>query len=188
MKSTSRLAGVIGASCALFFAGNSIARAQDPEPRETHQLSFKIGAFTPTQGVLRNDSGTPFVALGVEYDPNLRFKLFGGGRVVLGGDIYYRTSAGRKYLIVPITVKTLWNLTNAESRFHLYGGIGAGLYFINTGFVGGTTQLGAKFIAGLDITEKVFAEINYDYIGGFSDNLGRGVRADGITFWLGIRR
>ena len=187
MKSSTRLSAVLGAACALFFTANTSAKAQDPEPRETHQLSFKVGAFTPTNGTLRNDSGTPYIALGVEYDPNLRFKL-GGARIVLGADVLYRTSAGRKYLTVPFTVKALWNLTNPDSRFHLYGGFGGGIYVINTGFIGGTTQLGAKFIAGLDITEKYFAEINYDYVGGFSDNLGRGVRADGITFWFGIRK
>ncbi|MEP6756499.1 MAG: hypothetical protein ABJA67_13420 [Chthonomonadales bacterium] len=187
MKSTTRLAGILGAACALFFAGSSVARAQDPEPREAHTLSFKLGAFTPTNGTLRNDSGTPYLALGVDYDPNLRFKL-AGGNIVFGLDFLYRTSGGKKYLTIPITVKSLWNLTSMESRFHFYGGIGGGIYIINTGFIGATTQIGAKFIAGVDITQRIFAEVNYDYIGGFSDNLGRGVRADGITLWLGFRR
>ena len=94
MKSTTRMAGILGAVCALFFVGSTIAQAQDAEPREDHKISFKLGLFTPTQGTLRNDSGTPYIALGVDYDPNLRFILM-GGRISLGADILFRSSAGR---------------------------------------------------------------------------------------------
>ncbi len=188
MKANRRLLGTLAAVCGLFIAGNTSAKAQDPEAPVPHTLSVKLGAFVPTQGTLKNQSSSPYYGLGFEYDPNFRYKLGGGGNITFGLDFLYRGNGGLKYLTIPITVRSTWTLSKDESKIRTYGGMGLGLYIINTGFIGATTQPGAKFILGADITHKYFVELNYDYIAGFNDNLGNSLRADGLTLWLGIRR
>ncbi len=188
MKANRSLLGTLATVCGLFIIAGSAARAQDMEVDGTHKMSFKLGGFVPTQGTLKNQSSSPYYALGVEYNPNFRYKLGGGGNITFGADFLYRSNGGLKFLTIPLTVRSTWSLTKDDSKIRTYGGMGFGLYFINTGFIGGTTQPGAKFILGADITSKLFAEINYDYIAGFNDNLGNSLRADGLTFWLGIRR
>ena len=176
---------ILGA--AILFAGlSTTARAQDAEPYVPHMWSVKAGGLFPTNGTLRSQAGAPYYALGADYDPNLRFRL-GGGRVVIGGEVLYRESGGKRELTIPLTVKALWTLTSPESRFHAYAGLGAGLYIINTGFIGSTKQPGVKFVAGLDFSKNYFLEVNYDYVGGYTDNLGQSVRNDGLTFYLGKR-
>jgi hypothetical protein len=176
---------ILGA--ALLMAGlSTTARAQDAEPYVPHMWSVKAGGFFPTNGTLRSQTGAPYYAVGFDYDPNLRYRPL-NGRVVLSGEILYRESGGAKELTVPLTAKVLWTLTSPESRFHAYGGLGLGAYIINTGFIGNTTQPGVKFVLGVDFSRNLFLEVNYDYIGGYTDNIGQSVRNDGLTFYIGKR-
>jgi hypothetical protein len=162
------------------------ARAQDPEPTPVHKWDLKAGIFLPTQGALRNQSGSPYINIGVDYNPNFRYKP-AGGQVYFNVDFKFRESGGLSYLTIPLTANVVWNFTPIGSQYRVYGGIGAGVYFINTGFIGGTTQGGVRFIVGADITEKYFLELDYDYTGGFTDSRGNGLRVDGLTFSVGRR-
>ena len=175
---------VLSALAVLSLSG--AARAQDPEPVETHQWALRAGAFFPTQGTLRNQSGSPYYNFGIDYNPNLRTRP-AGGQVYFSVDFKFRESGGLTYLTIPLTANVVWNLTPATSSYRLYGGLGAGIYFINTGFIGGTAQPGARFIVGADFSEYYFVELNYDYVGGFTDNRGNGLRVDGLTFSVGRR-
>ena len=162
------------------------ARAQDVEPWVPKTWAVKAGFFFPTQGTLRNQSGSPYYDIGVDYSPPLRYRPV-GAQLVIGTDFMWRTGSGLSYLTIPITASLLWDISAPTARVHVYGGVGAGIYFINTGFIGGTTQAGLKFTVGADITQKFFLEMNYHYVGGFSDNLGNGIRVDGLTFAVGHR-
>lgn len=163
------------------------AQAQDTEPAAVHKWAVKAGAFFPTNGTLRSQSGTPQMSLGVDYNPNFRYHLH-GGTVSFGGELIYRENSGKKYLTIPVVAKVTWDLVQLmEGKFRVYGGVGGGAYFINTGFIGGTTQPGAQFVLGANLNERLFVELNYNYVSGFSDNLGNSVRVDGLNFYIGTR-
>lgn len=162
------------------------ARAQDPEPVEMKPLAIKLGVFFPTQGTLRNQAGSPYYHIGTEYNPNFRYKP-AGGNVVFNLDFLFRDSGNLSFLTIPIIAKVLWNLTPVDYKYRAYAGLGPGVYFINTGFIGATTQAGVRFTAGIDLSSRYFTEVNYDYVGGFTDYLGNGVRTDGLSFLVGAR-
>ena len=71
-------------------------------------------------------------------------------QVVVGADFMWRSSSGLSYLTIPVTARLLWDITPPDARLRVYGGLGGGVYFINTGFIGGTTQAGLKFVVGAD--------------------------------------
>ena len=52
---------------------------------------------------------------------------------------------------------------------------------------GATTQAGVRFTAGIDLSSRYFTEVNYDYVGDFTEYLGNGVRTDGLSFLVGAR-
>ena len=148
--------------------------------------AVKAGAFFPTQGTLRNQSGSPYHYIGVDYNPNFTYRP-ASARTVFSAEFMWRDSGGKTFLTLPLTVRFLWDLTPPESRFRVYGGLGGGVYFINTAFIGGTTQGGLKFTLGVDLNDRWLLETDYDWVGGFTDNLGNGVRTDGLTIALGYR-
>ena len=162
------------------------ARAQDPEPVEPHKYDLRLGAFFPTQGNLRSQSGSPYYVVGIDYNPLLRYKP-AGGTVFFSVDFKFRESGGLSFLTVPLLANVSWNITPPTSQYRLWAGLGGGVYFINTGFIGGTTQAGARFFVGADITDRWFLLFDYDYVGGFTDDRGNGIRVDGLTFSVGRR-
>jgi len=174
------------AGASLLIGRTTAARAQDPEPVEPHKYDVRVGAFFPTQGVLRGQSGSPYYVIGGDYNPNFRYKP-AGGNVFFSVDFKFRSSGGLGFLTIPLTANIAWNLTPATSQFRLWAGLGGGVYFINTGFIGGTTQAGGRFFVGADITDRYFLQLDYDWVGGFTDNRGNGVRVDGLTFSAGRR-
>jgi hypothetical protein len=181
-----RARGAVWGAALLVLCTAGTARAQDVEPLPERTWAIKAGAFFPTQGALRNQSGSPYHYIGVDFNPNLRYKPLSAS-TVFSAEFMWRDSGGKTFLTIPLTLRLLWNITPMESRFRVYGGLGGGIYFINTGFIGGTTQAGMKFTLGVDLNERWLIETNYDWVSGFSDNLGNGIRVDGLTFALGYR-
>lgn len=176
------LARTLGLALLLASAAGS-ARAQGAV---AGKWALKAGGFFPTQGTLRNQSGSPYYVAGVEYDPNLRYKLM-GGRISLGAEFMYRESNSQGFLTIPLTAQVTWNVTPPESRFRVYGGLGGGAYVIETAFQGTTLQPGAKFIVGVDVTDRWFLEANYHYVSGFTDNGGNGIKNNGLSLLIGFR-
>ncbi len=182
-----RIRLVVALTTAVLVIGvGTAARAQDPEPAQLHKWDLKAGVFFPTQGALRSQSGSPYINIGVDYHPDLRYRP-AGGEIYFNVDFKFRGSGGLSYLTIPLTANIVWNLTPVSTQYRVYGGLGVGAYFINTGFIGGTLQPGVRFIVGADISEKYFLELDYDYTGGFTDSRGNGLRVDGLTFSLGRR-
>ena len=162
------------------------ALAQDPEPVEPKKWAIRLGGFVPTQGTLRNQSGSPYYMVAFDYYPNLRYKPLGGD-IYLNVDFKWRESGGQGFMTIPVAANVKWNITPDTSDYRVWGGLGAGIYFINTAFIGGTTQPGARFFLGGDITDKWFLEVDYEWVGGFTDGRGNGLRTDGVTFSVGRR-
>jgi hypothetical protein len=181
----SRFVGALAAA-SLMVGVVSGARAQDQEPVEPHKWDVRLGAFFPTQGVLRGQAGSPYLVVAGDYNPNFRYKP-AGGNVFFSVDFKFRDSGNLSFLTIPLTANIAWNLLPATDKYRLWGGLGGGVYFINTGFIGGTTQAGARFFVGADITDRYFLMLDYDWVGGFTDYRGNGVRVDGLTFSAGYR-
>jgi hypothetical protein len=171
----------------LLLCAAGIACAQDIEPLPApSKWNVKVGAFFPTQGNLKDQTSNAWLSLAADYYPNLRYRPLNGD-IYLSAGIAFRDAQGSGAFILPIIGKIVWPITPAGSRLRVYGGLGGGVYFINTPFIGGTTQAGAKFILGVDLKDRYFLELNYDYVSGFSDNLGNGLRVDGISLFLGYK-
>ena len=189
MKATKRIAARAGwalSAALLLVSIAGSARAQDAEPAQTKRWAVKLGAFMPTQGALRGEAGCVCLNVGVDYYPHMASRPLNGD-VVFGADFYSSSKNGKSFTCVPLTVKLLWPISPAGAKMPVYGGLGTGLYFVNTGFSSGVTEPGLKVILGIDITDKIFAEFNYDYVSGFTNRLSEGLRADGLSVSAGMR-
>jgi hypothetical protein len=162
------------------------ARAQDPEPVEPHKWDVRLGAFFPTQGALRSQSGSPYYVVGFDYNPNFRYQP-ASGNVFFSVDFKWRDSGGSTFFTIPLAANIAWNVTPDTSPVRVWAGLGVGIYFINTQFIGGTTQPGGRFFVGADITDRYFVQLDYDYVGGFTDSHNFGLRTDGLTVTAGRR-
>ena len=157
-------------------------KAQDSEPIVPATWSVKLGVFMPSNGNAKRAGTSTWWAMGVDYNCPTRMKPL-NAEIHLGVDVNTHGDA----TIVPVTVKMIWPFHTADSPFRAYVGLGAGLYFTNFPHGGNTVQPGVKAIVGVDISKKMFIEANYDYAAGFSNNLGQGLRADGLTAAVGVR-
>lgn len=186
MKAAKRYSVFARTLCmALVLASAACAAHAQGEPAPS-KFSLKAGGFFPTQGTLRSQSGSPYWVIGGEFHPNFKYAL-AGGHISLGAELMYRESGSVRFLTVPITAQVTWNITPPGSSVRVYGGLGGGAYFINTEGRGETIQPGAKFIVGADITQHLFLEANYHYVGGFTDDNGAGIHNDGISLLFGYR-
>lgn len=171
-------------AAALLLGATGVASAQDVEP-VVRRWGVKVGAFLPLNGTLRNQADDIGWSAGLEYYPNFRARP-------LNGDIYFAldfagSDSGAGFLSSSLSTRIVWLLNAPEARYRVYGGVGVGAAIINTGFIGATTQPIGKIILGVDVTDRLFLEANLDWVGGFTDNLGNGVRTDGVSVSVGAR-
>ena len=179
-------AGLTAVALSVLLLGpTSAARADDETlPRK---WSVKFGAFFSNQGGMKAQAGDTWWFAGADYFPNFRYRPLRGD-IKIGFDARWRSSGGAEFHILDLNAKILWPITNPEgSHMRFYGGLGAGVYFIQTAFLNDLTTVGAKFILGLDLTDRLFLEANYDWVSGFTDNLGNPLRADGVSLAAGYR-
>ena len=174
-------AAVVGA----VLVAPSVARAQGDEPVR-YEWSLKAGAFIPTQATLSREAAEPWWYFGADFNPKFRYRPL-GGEVYFSLDFSGRDGGGGSYFSIPLSVRVKWPLTPEESSLKAYGGLGVGVFFINTGYSTGSIQPGGKFFLGVDLSEKWFVELNYDWVGGFTNKLDQGIRVDGVTALLGYR-
>jgi hypothetical protein len=175
-----RLLGVAGVLAAA--SGSALAQSS-PLTRPT--LSLKAGAFFPTSGTLKSESASPYYVVGVEADPNFRYRL-AGGRIAFTAEAFYRENGKTRFLTIPLVARVTWDITKSEDR-RVYGGLGAGIYFVESKNEGTTLQPGARFIVGVDLSKRWFFETNYDYISGFTDSVGKGIKPGGLSLQIGYR-
>jgi hypothetical protein len=170
-----------------FLAAGSTARAQDIEPPFARRTALKIGAFLPSNGTYKSAVGSMLPTIGLDFNPAITSPV-PNSIVSLGAEFRWKSSGGRNNLTIPVTARLLFDLTrNEESQNQTYAGIGGGLYFINVPFKSGTTQPGIKLLAGVNFGTDYFVEANYDFVSGFSNNLGQSLRVDGISLSIGRR-
>jgi hypothetical protein len=170
----------------LLATASGAARAQE-EPLSKPTWALKAGAFFPTSGTLKNQSASPYYVIGVEIDPNFRYRP-ANGRIAFSAEAFYRKHGTVDFLTIPLTARITWNITNPDvNGRRVYGGLGVGAYFIGTQFEGNTLQPGARFVLGADLNKRWFFETNYDYISGFTDSAGFGVKPSGLSLQIGYR-
>ncbi len=158
------------------------AQAQDFEPTALRHWSLKAGVFLPSDSTLSGQTNSTWTQIGLEYDPHFRTMPL-NGKVVFGSDFTWSSSA----FAIPLAVRILWPVTPEDSKVSAYGGLGAAIYFINTPNLGQTIQPGMQFIFGVNLSERVFIEGQYDWVSGFTDNLANSIRVDGIKAQIGFR-
>ncbi len=168
-------------TCIIPYAG-----AQDVAPPPTHQWAFKLGVFIPSNGGMMQLSSVPWMSFGFDYCPAIAFSPL-NGQVHLDIDYSQHDLHGNTNFVVPLTANLIWTFDMHDKTVRPYAGIGGGIYFINAGYMGGTTQPGLRLTAGLDITDRYFLQGTYDYVSGFSNDIGTGLRADGTTISMGVR-
>ncbi len=160
------------------------AVAQETDTRWT--VSLKIGAYYPVHGTMRSQTASEWWYLGLDVDPGFRYKP-ANGTVHFGADFDFRQSQGRGVFATPLLAKVLWPITPAGEEIRLYGGLGPGVYFINSRHSGQVVKPGLQFVAGLDLGERVYVEAAYDWVSAYYDDLGTPLRSDAIKVALGIR-
>ena len=104
-----------------------------------------------------------------------------------GVDLAFRDVGSKQVFAVPVLLKLIWPITAVGGKMRLYGGIGAGPYVINTPHIGATIQPGLQLVGGVDMNSRWFVEATYDWVAGYTDNLGFGNRVDGVKTSLGYR-
>ncbi|HSV73426.1 MAG TPA: hypothetical protein VLH79_06680 [Chthonomonadales bacterium] len=161
------------------------ARAQMDVPVR-HEWSLKAGAFVPTHSALSRQAADPWWYVGVDFNPNFVHRPL-AGEVYFSADVNWREAAGHRVFSIPLSVKIKWPLVPEEAAVQAYGGLGIGAFFINTRFISGAVQPGAKFFIGAELNEDWFVELNYDWVDGLTDYTGTGIRLDGLTVLLGYR-
>lgn len=162
------------------------ARAQVWDEPVTSNWSVKVGAFLPAQGTMRNQTSTAWWVVGVDWDPMFTHNTLDGS-VFLSADIMMRSAGGTFVSIIPLTANIVWDITPDEAATRVYGGLGIGVYLVDPVYDSMTVQGGLRFILGMDLTPRVFLQVNYDYVSGFTDDRGAGLRADGVSAVVGCR-
>lgn len=161
------------------------AKAQDIEARPT-KFSVKLGIFQPTQGGMMNTAGRHWYDVGFDFFPKYKTGPTTDS-LYFGMDFYWRSSGGQNTFSIPVLAKYRKYLSPLGARPRWYVGVGGGLYFVNAKNLSSTVQPGVRGIFGVDITHKFFLELNYDYVSGFSNNLGVPLRADGFAVSAGVK-
>lgn len=158
-------------------------RAQDFEPAEPSTWAIKAGIFLPSNGTLKQQTNDIWTQVGLMYTPNFRTRLLNGD-VQFGADFAWESSS----FAIPLYARIVWPLSDESFRYQVYGGVGGAVYFINSPNISSTVQAGAQFVLGIHLSRNWFAELQYDWVSGYSDNLSNSVRVDGLKLQLGWRK
>ncbi len=153
---------------------SSAAKAQLPF---IPKIRVKAGLFLPTDSNLTNAVGNTWMKIGVDVTLPLGFNLpIIGASTKVGIDYSFKNSNR----IVPITLSEVIQ-PSAGAHSPIYAGAGIGLWNAK---IGGNTssKVGFRLLGGLDFSEKLFLEAQYDKVG----RLG-GVTADGFSVLAGFK-
>jgi len=158
----------------------------DVEPQPARPWAVKLGMFLATEGDMKDQAGEQWLYGGLDYFPNLRFRPLDGD-VHFGFDAIWKSRAGSDFHSFSLSAKVIWPITDPFQTTRVWGGVGVGVYHIQSRFEGATVQPGGKFLLGVDFGERWFAEVNYDWVGGYTDGAGVGLNTNGITIAGGYR-
>ena len=175
---------VVACSMLMVAGLTPVARADDEASRWV--ISAKIGPFYPVHGTMRSETAREWWYLGVEVDPVFRYKP-ANGTVRFAADFDFRDAQGRGVFTIPLLAKVTWPIATSESGTRLYGGLGPGVYFINSRYSGAVVKPGLQFVAGVNLGQRVFVEAAYDWVSAFYDDNDTPLRADAVKIALGIR-
>jgi hypothetical protein len=145
-------------------------------------VRIKIGALLPTQSAARTFAGS--VVPSAEVD--VRIPSFLGGSFASIG-IQERSKSGGRLRVIPLTISRTFSPPNPAGRItgNVYGGLGAGLYFLNargdTGTSVSRTTLGGFAQIGYQTPSKFFIEAKYQ----LTAQRASGVSPNGLLLFVG---
>jgi hypothetical protein len=171
-KLVSRTGTLLGLAAFLMVVSGERAEAQlNIIPR----FRVKAGVFLPQNTSLKNAVGNTWLKVGA--DVNLPASLFPLGSTRIGIDYVVNGSSN----IVPITITQIFQPSVAV-RSPVYAGAGIGLWTGHIKGSGTSTQFGFRLLAGIEFSDRLFGEVQYDFV----DKLG-GARADGLSVLVGLK-
>ena len=148
--------------------------------------SLHVGAFFPTQGELRSETSDAWYSAGVDFQPTVKYHPL-GGNVHVGFDAAWRGGGSNRGRTLSFTGKLIWPINPKGHETRFWGGMALGLWVISTPNTSDLITVGSRFIAGVDITSRIYLEADYDWVSGFTDDIGHSIRVDGASVVLGVR-
>ncbi len=150
------------------------------------KTSIRLGAFFSTDSNLKSQTSSVWNAVGLDALAGVKYHPLGGD-IHIGFDAVWHGGGSSGGSSLSLSGKLLWPLSPKGTNSRLWAGAGFGGYMINTPNTTNFLTVGAKFIVGADLTSHWFVEADYDWVSGFTDDLGVPMRADGVTLALGYR-
>ncbi|MCX6360839.1 MAG: hypothetical protein NT029_13580 [Armatimonadetes bacterium] len=150
------------------------------------KTTVKVGAFLPSQGVMRNLTTSAWHFVGVDVDPGFRYKP-ANGVVSLAAEVAFRDVEDGAYFTAPFLVKAAWDLPTSGDKSTLYWGVGVGSYISNTAYRAMVVKPGLQLLIGAKLGPNGRLEGAYDYVGRYTDRAGNGISQNGFKVSLGVR-
>ena len=173
------------ALCCLSLPASALDGAdEDATPR--WKTTVKIGAFLPSQGVMRNLTTSAWHFVGVDVDPGFRYKP-ANGVVSLAAEVAFRDVKDGTYFTAPFLLKAAWDLPTSGDKSTLYWGVGVGSYISNTAYRAMVVKPGLQLLIGAKLGPNGRLEGAYDYVGRYTDRAGNGISQNGFKVSLGVR-
>ena len=139
-----------------------------------------------TSSWLKAETSDTWYALGVDFQPGFKYHPL-GGNVHFGFDGVWHGSGASGGRTLSFTGKVIWPINPKGQETRFWGGFGLGGYIISTPNITDFLTAGVRFIAGVDITKRIYLEADYDWVSGFTDDIGNSIRNDGVSIVLGFR-
>ena len=145
-------------------------------------VRVKVGALLPTQSAARSFAGS--VVPSAEVD--VRIPSFLGGSFASLG-IQERSKNGGRLRVIPLTISRTFSPPNPAGAVtgNVYGGLGAGLYFLNgrsaTSDSVSRTTLGGFAQIGCQTPSKFFIEAKYQ----LTAQRAAGISPNGLLVFVG---
>ena len=179
------LLGLVLGGALLVAAPGAQAQLAPTQPVQK-PISIKLGGFFPTSSSGRDAGGNTLVSVGLDYAfaktaaanpilPSVYFDFQGGNRHGGHSDTYGLGVAVRDYAGSP-----------ALGRISPYVGAGIGLYDVDLKRGGtdaeNTVNVGAKIFGGVELSNSLFGEVNYQFLPKHN-----GINPAGVGVQIGYR-
>lgn len=170
----------------------TLAGAAQAQGLGQNNISIKVGGFFPSNGAATHSGGSTQLSAGLDY----AVPATGNGATTSLPSIYADYNGGSKdgghvdTYGIGFAVRTVPNLGPAnKAGLAPYVGIGVGYYEtqvkntdVTPSVSGNKGNIGGKVFAGLDLTQSLFVEANYQLI-----SSEKGVNPSGFGVQLGAR-
>lgn len=154
----------------------AISSAQVNFLEEPSNISFRLGYVYPIDNVMRNIAPS-YIGVGIDFPVD--FRLTKDADTVLSLDWLGKSGSGAKGNAFPILLnQRFYTGMDGEKRSYFQAGVGVAIVDLTST----KTVLAARVGYGMELGEKLFGEINFNY----SDS-ANGARATALGFYIGYR-